>query len=423
MVLVMELMEKVKILTMAARHDVSCSSSGSRRKPTPGGIGDGAASGICHSWSSDGRCVSLLKILLSNRCVYDCAYCANRRSNDIPRAAFTPDEVVTLTLEFYRRNYIEGLFLSSGVDGTPDATVERMVRVAEDLRRVHRFNGYIHLKMIPGVSPELVRRAGLYADRLSVNIELPSEASLCALAPEKNRRNIFTPMAAIGEECREYRVARRRRQKPPPFAPAGHSTQMMVGASPESDLHILTLSQNLYRSFALRRVYYSAYSPVNDDSRLPALDRMPPLLREHRLYQADWLLRYYGFQAGEVLSPEQPQLDLELDPKAGWALRHPEWFPVDLAWAPYESLLRVPGVGVVSAQRIVTARQAVTLRWEDLRGLGVVMKRARHFVALRGQRPPTPVIGSPDHLRLALTALEAPVATMIQPDLFAGQSC
>jgi putative DNA modification/repair radical SAM protein len=419
----MELMDKVRILSGAARYDVSCASSGSRRRATPGGLGDGAASGICHSWSADGRCVSLLKILLSNRCTFDCAYCVNRRSNDVPRAAFTPEEVVRLTLDFYRRNCIEGLFLSSGVDGGADATVERMIRIAADLRRIHRFNGYIHLKMIPGVSPDLVRRAGRFADRLSVNIELPSEASLCALAPEKSRRGILGPMTAIGEGVAEYRVARRGRQRPPPFAPAGHSTQMIVGASPESDRHILALAESLYQSFALRRVYYSAYSPVNADVRLPVPGAMPPLLREHRLYQADWLLRHYGFRSDEVLSPSQPHLDLALDPKAGWAVAHPEWFPVDLASAPLEALLRVPGIGVVSARRILVARRAAPLRFEDLRTLGVVLRRARHFIVLRGRRPDgLPTLAEPDALRQALVADEAPVAGMIQPDLF-SQDC
>ena len=402
----MDIARKLEILSAAARYDASCSSSGGggRRAPA-GGIGNTSSGGICHSWADDGRCISLLKLLLSNCCVYDCAYCANRRSNDVPRATFTPDEVVTLTLDFYRRNYIEGLFLSSGVLVSPDHTMERLVLVAEKLRNQHGFGGYIHLKAIPGASPELVRRAGLCVDRLSVNIELPSGDSLQKLAPEKSKTDILRPMGWIGDGILESRAERRKSRRAPRFAPAGQSTQMIVGASPESDLHILKLSANLYHRYDLKRVYYSAYVPVNTAGNLPVL-RAPPLLREHRLYQADWLMRFYGFACDEILDAESPNLDETLDPKAAWALRNPHFFPVDVNRAEHGWLLRVPGIGVTSAARIATARRCATLRYDDLKTLGVVLKRARFFIRCPGMPAALsalPSAASVPAVRLALT--------------------
>ncbi len=393
----MDLADKVGVLAGAARYDVSCASSGSRRRNRQGGLGQAATSGICHSWSDDGRCISLLKILFSNHCVYDCAYCANRASNPIERASFTVDEVVRLTVNFYRRNYIEGLFLSSGVVRSPDYTMEQLVQVAERLRREERFNGYIHLKAIPGASPELVRRAGRAADRVSVNIELPSEASLCALAPQKRKGDILGPMNDLGRAIAASREERRRDRRAPLFAPAGQSTQLIVGASPEDDRQILRLSEGLYRTFRLRRVYYSAFVPVNDDTRLPHPDG-PDLLREHRLYQADWLVRQYGFESAEVLPDDTRYLDRALDPKSAWALRHIDRFPVEVNRADYETLLRVPGIGVRSAKRIVSSRRIAALSHEDLDRIGVVMKRARHFVTCGG-RLDAGVILTPEAIR------------------------
>lgn len=379
--------EKIAILSGAARYDVSCSSSGSSRSAGCGGLGAASRAGICHSWADDGRCISLLKILLSNYCVYDCAYCINRRGNDIPRAAFTNEEIVTLTIDFYRRNYIEGLFLSSAVQGSPDATSERMIAVARRLRTIDKFGGYIHLKIIPGTSQELVQQAGFYADRLSVNIELPSESSLKMLAPEKTRNGILHPMKRIGAEIAESRAIRRRSKRAPRFAPAGQSTQLIIGASPESDLHILRLASGLYNRFSLKRVYYSAYMPAVADRLLPELTTAPPLLREHRLYQADWLLRYYGFQADELLSDDCPNLPENMDPKQAWAHRHPEFFPVDVNTATQDELLRVPGLGLTSAARIISSRRFNALDLKKLQRIGVVMKRARPFIACRDYHP------------------------------------
>lgn len=347
-------------------------------------MGNGAASGICHSFTEDGRCISLLKILLSNVCIFDCAYCANRRSNDIPRATFKVSEVVELTLEFYRRNLIEGLFLSSGVVGSADATMEALVRVARTLRIEHRFGGYIHLKAIPGASRELVAQAGLYADRLSVNIEIPSDSSLRHLAPEKNHASVFAPMNSIHQGILEYRSESKRSRTVPRFAPAGQSTQLIVGASPENDFHILRLASGLYGQQQLKRVYYSGYIPVNHDTRLPSIASVPPLRRENRLYQADWLMRFYQFQFDEILDASHPDLDPDLDPKAAWALRHPEFFPIDLDTADYETILRVPGVGVRSAKMIVQARRFGSIRMEHLKRFGVVLKRAKPFLVDHG---------------------------------------
>jgi len=402
----MDTLEKLRILSGSARYDASCSSSGSSRNGGEGALGNACSGGICHSWSDDGRCISLLKVLLSNDCRYDCAYCVNRSSNPVPRASFDVDELVGLVVKFYRRNYIEGLFLSSAVMKSPDDTMERMVNVVRKLRRDERFFGYVHLKVIPGCSPHLLRQAGLFADRLSVNIELPSEASLNILAPQKKREAILEPMAFLGSAIGDSRRERRRDRRAERFSPAGQSTQMIIGASPESDYQILSLSQGLYRKMNLKRVYYSAYVPVNDDNRLPVL-ATPPLLREHRLYQADWLLRNYGFSADEILSEEHPQLDEQLDPKAAWALRHPECFPVDVNRADYAMLLRIPGLGVTSARRIVSARRFAPVTPEGLKKIGVVMKRARYFITCSG-KPVERLFDRPAMIRDRLLLAENP---------------
>ena len=384
---------KLEILAGAAKYDVSCSSSGGSRSTPRGGIGNSAPTGICHSFTDDGRCVSLLKILFSNVCLFDCAYCVNRKSNDIPRATFRVQEVVDLTLQFYRRNLIEGLFLSSGIFGSPDTTMEALVEVARSLRQVHRFGGYIHLKAIPGASPDLVRQAGLLADRVSVNIEIPSEESLRLLAPEKDYASIFAPMGNIRQGILEWKDSKGSFARAPRFAPAGQSTQLIVGATPDSDRQILRLAEGLYKGPQLRRVYYSGYIPVNRDHRLPALVQ-PPRVREHRLYQADWLMRFYGFGSEEILDDRTPDLDLELDPKSAWALRHPEFFPVDLNRAEPARILRVPGIGVRSARLIVAGRRHRTVRLEHLREIGVVVRRAAPFIVdpgrTRFQRDPDP---------------------------------
>lgn len=406
--------EKLEILAAAAKYDVSCASSGSRRRVMKAGVGATAPRGICHSWSDDGRCISLLKILFTNRCIYDCAYCANRRSNNVPRAAFTVDEVVELTMGFYLRNYIEGLFLSSGVEESPDYTMERLVEVCRRLREERGFHGYIHVKAIPGASAELIRRAGWYADRVSVNIELPSEQSLRLLAPQKSRANVLEPMKLIAEAIQTHQEERRRFRHTPRYAPAGQSTQLIVSASPESDYQILRLASRLYEHCRLKRVYYSAYVPVNDDARLPAIAG-PDLVREHRLYQADWLMRVYGFGCGELLDEHMPQLERRLDPKCAWALRHWEWFPVEVNRADYEVLLRVPGIGIRSARRIVATRRVAPLRLEDLPKLGVVMKRAQYFVTCQG-RGVMPRQLRVEAVRAALEAGDPGQAT--QMDLF-----
>lgn len=378
----METIDKLSILANSAKYDVSCASSGSRR-PRQQGSGATSLGGICHSWSEDGRCISLLKILQSNICVYDCAYCVNRRSNDIPRAMFTPEEVAQLTAQFYKRNYIEGLFLSSAVTRDPDYTMECMVKSARLLRTAYRFNGYIHLKLIPGARPQLIDEAGALADRVSVNIELPTRKSLKLLAPDKDPQAIMVPMKQVSSQIESFRrekSARRRNS----FAPAGQSTQLIIGATPESDLHIMRLSSWLYERMRLRRVYYSAYIPVAGARNLPALNA-PPLLREHRLYQADWLMRFYGFRADELLDEERPNFDTDVDPKVSWALRHLERFPVDINRAPYETLLRVPGLGVRGVNKIIALRQVRSLAVEDFKNLRVVWKRARHFITVAGK--------------------------------------
>ena len=381
----MDVLDKLRILTGAAKYDVACTSSGSSRGGKKGMMGATCAPGICHSFAADGRCISLLKVLMSNACLFDCQYCVNRCSNDVPRATFTPEELAELTIDFYRRNYIEGLFLSSGVIRDPDYTMEQMCRVLELLRGPYRFNGYIHAKAIPGTSPELVEQLGFLSDRLSVNIELPSEAGLKLLAPNKTKQAILRPMTQIRDRAKQSRQELTKYKHAPRFAPAGQSTQLIVGATKESDLHILNLTQALYDSYRLKRVFYSAYVPVVENTLLPALDTKPPLLREHRLYQADWLLRFYGFRANELLDNSAPDFNPDLDPKCCWALRHPEFFPVEVNRADYEALLRVPGVGVVSAKRILVARRSGALRAEDLQKLGVVMKRAQYFLTCGGR--------------------------------------
>ncbi len=373
-------LEKLKILAESAKYDVSCASSGTSRAHRKGGVGSTTGWGICHSFAEDGRCISLLKIMLTNYCIYDCAYCINRRSNDIPRATFSVTELVQLTIEFYRRNYIEGLFLSSGVVRNPDYTMERLVKTIKDLREIYHFNGYIHMKSIPGASQELIREAGLYADRLSVNIEIPNETSLQLLAPEKNFNSVLTPMQYIHQGVSESKEERRKYRSAPRFAPAGQSTQMIVGATDDSDKDILFLSSALYQRSTMKRVYYSGFVPVNSyDPRLPVL-KHPPLIRENRLYQADWLLRFYNFKAEELVDDSYPNLELEIGPKLAWALRHPEKFPVDINRADYEMLLRIPGLGVKSAKMILIARRYGRLGASQLKKMGVVMKKAQYFM-------------------------------------------
>ena len=377
-----QVIQKLKILTESAKYDVSCASSGTvRRNSRKDGLGNTVGGwGICHSFSEDGRCISLLKIMLTNYCIYDCAYCINRVSNDIPRATLSVSELVDLTIEFYRRNYIEGLFLSSGVVRNPDYTMERLIRVAKDLREVHRFNGYIHLKSIPGASEELVRQAGRYADRLSVNLEIPTDKNLKLLAPEKDHQSVYKPMLYIQQGALESAEERKKHRHAPRFAPAGQSTQMIVGATSETDRDILNVSSALYQRPTMKRVYYSGYISVNTyDKRLPAL-KQPPLVRENRLYQADWLLRFYQFRVDELVDDASPDLDLEVDPKLAWALRHPEFFPVNILTADYEALLRVPGIGVRSARLIVLSRRFSRIGLYDLKRMGAVVKKARYFI-------------------------------------------
>lgn len=383
----MDVLEKVKILASAAKYDASCASSGSTRKNDQRGLGNASSStvGICHSWAADGRCISLLKILFSNHCINDCAYCVNRRSNDIPRSAFTIKELVDLTINFYRRNYIEGLFLSSGIFVSPDRTMEVLLQVIKKLRREEHFNGYIHLKVIPGASSELIREAGYFADRMSVNIELPSESGLKLLAPEKKRDQILTPMSYIGAKIHQSHDERKHFKKVPYFVPAGQSTQLIVGASPDPDFQILRLVEQLYHKVNLRRVYYSAYVPVNNNPFLPALNISPPLKREHRLYQADWLIRFYQFKAEEIADLTQPVLDSDLDPKTSWALRNLHRFPIEVNRADYETLLRVPGVGLKSAERMIAARRFGGLHLNELSKMGVVLKKARYFITCQGK--------------------------------------
>ncbi|WP_138203597.1 putative DNA modification/repair radical SAM protein [Haloimpatiens lingqiaonensis] len=380
----MDVFEKLSILSAAAKYDVSCSSSGSNRRNKKGGIGNASYSGICHSFTPDGRCISLLKILLTNYCSYDCAYCINRASNDVPRAAFTPEEVVDLTINFYKRNYIEGLFLSSAVYKNANYTMELLIKVVESLRNVHNFNGYIHLKAIPGADEALIKRAGTFADRMSVNIELPSSESLKLLAPQKNKEKILKPMSLIKSNIAIIKHEKKIYKRTPNFVPAGQSSQLIIGATPESDFQIMKLSEGLYKNFDLKRVYYSAYIPVGNGKKITKVDT-PPTLREHRLYQADWLLRFYGFSAKELLDDKKPNFDLQLDPKTDWALRHLELFPIEINKAPREMLLRIPGIGVRSVNRILSIRRVHSIKVEDLKKIGVVLKRAKYFITCEGK--------------------------------------
>ena len=382
----MSIYEKLQILTDAAKYDVACTSSGVERKGDGTGIGNCSKAGICHSFSTDGRCISLLKILFTNECIYDCKYCVNRSSNDVIRTSFTPDEICTLTMEFYRRNYIEGLFLSSGILKNPNYTMELIYAALYKLRHVCNFQGYIHVKAIPGADPILIQKVGFLADRMSVNLELPTAESLRLLAPHKSRKNILAPMRLVQEKSKENRQELTLYKSAPRFVPAGQSTQMIIGASPETDYQILRVAESLYQKFGLKRVFYSVFVAVNEDKALPArTSDGPPLLREHRLYQADWLLRYYKFEANELLNEKNPNFNIFLDPKCNWALNHLEYFPVEVNRASYDVLLRVPGIGYKSAGRIVKARRFGSLGFEDLRKMGVVLKRALYFITCSGK--------------------------------------
>lgn len=372
--------EKLEILADAAKYDVSCSSSGSNRKNENKGLGDAEGTGICHTYTEDGRCVSLLKILLTNHCIYGCAFCVSRRSNDIKRAAFTVDEVVELTMNFYRRNYIEGLFLSSGIFKNADYTMERLVRIVKKLRNEQRFNGYIHLKTIPGASEELLKEAGLYADRMSINLEMPTESGLKLLAPEKSHEDVKKPLDYIQQTITQFSSEKALIKAVPKFVPAGQSTQMVIGATPESDKEIMHMANAFYKDFSLKRVYYSGYIPISNDSRLPVIGSQPPLIRENRLYQTDWLMRFYGFDVKEILNDAHPNLDVDIDPKLSWALRNLEQFPVDVNTADYKMIMRVPGIGVASALKIVQARKFGRLHQDQLKKIGISFNKAKHFI-------------------------------------------
>jgi putative DNA modification/repair radical SAM protein len=371
--------EKLSILADAAKYDVSCSSSGSKRKNDNKGLGT-TGNGICHAYTEDGRCVSLLKILFTNVCIFDCAYCVSRKSNDVKRAAFTVQEVVDLTMNFYRRNYIEGLFISSGIFKNPDYTMERLVLIAKKLRTEHRFNGYIHIKTIPGAHEDIIKEAGLYADRLSINVEMPTEKSLALLAPDKKRIDMIQPMTVVRDAILQHKEDKKTIKKLPKFVPAGQSTQMVIGATPETDLEILYLANGFYKKMNMRRVYYSGYVPVSNDNRLPAIGTPVPMVRENRLYQADWLMRFYGFNVNEIVNVENPLLDMDVDPKLGWALRNSGIFPIDINKADYEMILRVPGIGVQSAKKIIAARRFTIINFEHLKKLGVSLNRAKFFI-------------------------------------------
>ena len=377
--------EKLRILSDAAKYDVSCSSSGSSRKNTNNGLGNAAINGICHSWSADGRCISLLKILMTNYCIYDCKYCINRKDNDIERAILTPDEIVKLTINFYRRNYIEGLFLSSGIIKSADYTMELMIAVAKKLRLEEKFNGYIHMKVIPGASRQLINEIGLYVDRVSVNIEFAENTALKLFAPDKKPTDISTSMGLIRKNMIENAEDKKIFKSTPSFTPAGQTTQMIIGASGESDYAILSRSENLYKNFDLKRVYYSGYVPVNKSGILVSTEQAVPMIREHRLYQADWLLRFYDFKADEILDEKDPFVDPLLDPKTNWAIKNSHFFPIEINKASYKDLLRVPGIGVTSAKRIVMTRKYSTIRYEHLKKLGIVIKRAKYFIVVNGE--------------------------------------
>lgn len=380
-----KILAKLEILAEAAKYDVSCSSSGIERKNNGKGVGNSTSSGICHTWTADGRCVSLLKILLSNNCMYDCHYCCNRITNDFPRASFTPEEIATLTMEFYRRNYIEGLFLSSAVDISPNHTMENLCRTLELLRNKYAFNGYIHVKAIPNADIILIKRAGYSADRLSLNIELPTQASLKLLAPQKNLKNLLSPISSLGNNIIANQEERKSFKNAPKFIPAGQSTQMMVGASNDTDYSFLSASQHLYDRYNLKRVFYSAYIPVLDKPSLPSISTVPPLKREHRLYQADWLMRFYRFSATELLSERNQNLDLDFDPKISWAFKHMEEFPKEVNKVSYDQLLRIPGIGPVTAKRIIQQRKLSQVTYEGLKKMGVVLKRSKYFITCQGR--------------------------------------
>ena len=405
--------EKLRILSDAAKYDVSCSSSGSSRKNTNNGLGNAAVNGICHSWSADGRCISLLKILMTNYCMYDCKYCINRKDNDIERAILTTDEIVKLTINFYRRNYIEGLFLSSGIIKSADYTMELMIAVAKKLRLEEKFNGYIHMKVIPGASRQLINEIGLYVDRVSVNIEFAENNALKLLAPDKKATDISTSMGLIRKNMLENAEDKKLFKSTPSFIPAGQTTQMIIGASGESDYSILTRSENLYRNFDLKRVYYSGYVPVNKSEILVSTEQAVPMIREHRLYQADWLLRFYDFRANEILDEKDPFVDPLLDPKTNWAIKNPHFFPIEINKATYKELLRVPGIGVTSAKRIVMTRKYSTIRYEHLKKLGIVIKRAKYFITVNGE-----FLGfkkeNPELIRNALMEKEKMVAEQLK---------
>lgn len=409
--------EKLSILADAAKYDVSCASSGGTRKNKSKGLGDSHQTGICHSYTEDGRCVSLLKILLTNHCIYDCAFCVSRRSNDIKRAAFTVQEVVNLTIGFYRRNYIEGLFLSSGIFKNADYTMERLLSIVKKLRTGERFNGYIHLKTIPGASDELIREAGLYADRMSINLEMPTEAGLKLLAPEKSHDDVKKPLQLVNSYLNAYAEERKLIRHVPTFVPAGQSTQMVVGATPESDRDIMYTADAFYRNYGLKRVYYSGYVPISGDNRLPVIGMQPPLLRENRLYQADWLMRFYGFEVSELVDDANPFLDMEVDPKLGWALRNLHVFPLDISTADYAMILRVPGIGVTSARKIVQARRFGRLRSDQLQKIGVAMNRARHFI-ISADRTPHQRMPTDMEIRQLIRASGKPAAAPQQLTLF-----
>ena len=405
--------EKLRILSDAAKYDVSCSSSGSSRKNTNNGLGNAAVNGICHSWSADGRCISLLKILMTNYCIYDCKYCINRKDNDIERAILTPDEIVKLTINFYKRNYIEGLFLSSGIIKSADYTMELMIAVAKKLRLEEKFNGYIHMKVIPGASRQLINEIGLYVDRVSVNIEFAENNALKLLAPDKKATDISTSMGLIRKNMLENAEDKKLFKSTPSFVPAGQTTQMIIGASGESDYAILSRSENLYKNFDLKRVYYSSYVPVNKSEILVNIEQAVPMIREHRLYQADWLLRFYEFKADEILDEKDPFVDPLLDPKTNWAIKNPHFFPIEINKATYRELLRVPGIGVTSAKRIVMTRKYSTIRYEHLKKLGVVIKRAKYFITVNGE-----FLGfkkeNPELIRNALMEKEKMVAEQLK---------
>lgn len=381
----MDLMEKLKTLAEAAKYDVSCSSSGSDRKKKPGMTGNTSLPGICHSWAADGRCVSLLKVLYTNDCIYNCAYCVNRSTSDVKRVEFTPRELADITMNFYKRNYIEGLFISSAIKKSPEYTMERMIEVVKILRLEEGYNGYIHMKAIPGVDQRLLDEAGSYVDRMSINLELPTQKSLKLLAPQKDQKQMMLPMSYLKDKLIESKKDIQIYKSAKPFMPAGQTTQLMIGATPDTDFSIIKLSEAMYNKMSLKRVYYSGYVPIVQDNNLLPTTVKPTLLREHRLYQADWLLRFYGFKADEILSTEFPDLDMELDPKCNWALKHMEFFPVEVNKASIEELLRVPGIGNITARRILHSRRFAPVTYSDLKKMGVVLKRAQYFILCQGK--------------------------------------